>query len=141
MMIAFLILALINVWVLSTTQDPPHLVEVKERYARLRHHLRGHETFGRLAHPIPITAVHRMSGGVAYNTNKGAEICICLDGTPNQIFHVLLHELAHCTVPEYSHSEKFWKNYLRLRDIAVEIGVYDRIGGKQKFCGEHVSDD
>ena len=60
---------------------------------------------------------------------------------PDQIFHVLLHELAHCTVQEYSHSEKFWKNYLRLRDIAVEIGVYERIGGKQKFCGEHVSDE
>lgn len=139
-MIAFLILFVINLWVFANTQEPQSLVEVKERYTRLRHRVRGHPQFAILARPVPITAVHRMNGGVAYNTNKGAEICLCLDGTPNQIFHVLLHELAHCTVPEYSHSEKFWTNYIRLRDIAIEIGVYDKIETKQKFCGEHVSD-
>jgi hypothetical protein len=77
---------------------------------------------------------------VGYNTNKGQEIAICLDGTPNEIFHVLIHELAHCTVDEYSHSEEFWANYVELRDICIQLGIYQKIPERTKFCGEHIQD-
>ena len=58
---------------------------------------------------IPITGMKRMWGSVGSNTNKGGEIVVCLDGKPNEIFHVLIHELAHCTVSEYKHSHNFGK--------------------------------
>jgi len=81
-----------------------------------------------------------MNGTVGYNTNKGAEIVVCLGGTPNEIFHVLIHELAHCTVEEYSHSEQYWENYIELRDICVNLGIYEKIPERTKFCGQHIQD-
>jgi len=90
--------------------------------------------------PVPLTGMQRMKGSVGYNTNKGAEIVVCLDGTTNDIFHVLIHELAHCTVKEYSHSEAFWKNYIELRDMCVELGIYENIPEKKEFCGQHIQD-
>jgi hypothetical protein len=81
-----------------------------------------------------------MSESVGWNTNKGQEIAICLDGTPNQIMHVLIHELAHCTVNEYSHSKEFWANYVELRNIAMQIGIYDRIPTREQFCGQRIQD-
>jgi len=118
------------------------LVEVKERYRILREHLNdtNHERFHMLVRCIPITGFIRMNGSIGYNTNKGGEIAVCLDGETNEIFHVLIHELAHCTVPEYSHSQEFWNNYIELRDICVDLGIYDKIPNKTAFCGEHVQD-
>ena len=81
-----------------------------------------------------------MNGTVGYNTNKGAEIVVCLGGTSNEIFHVLIHELAHCTVEEYSHSEQYWENYIELRDICVNLGIYEKIPERTKFCGQHIQD-
>lgn len=81
-----------------------------------------------------------MRGSVGYNTNKGGEIAVCLDGSPNEIFHVLLHELAHCTVSEYSHSNEFWNNYVELRDQCIALGIYEKIPAQTSFCGQHVSD-
>jgi hypothetical protein len=81
-----------------------------------------------------------MSESVGTNTNKGGEIALCLDGEPNVIFHVLIHELAHCTVEEYSHSPEFWKNYEELRDMCVNMGIYERVMEKTEFCGQHVQD-
>ena len=62
------------------------------------------------------------------------------DGNTNEIFHVLIHELAHCTVEEYSHSQQFWDNYIELPDMCVELGIYKKIPEKTKFCGQHVQD-
>ena len=81
-----------------------------------------------------------MNGGVGYNTNKGGDIAVCLDGEPNEIFHVLIHELAHCTVDEYEHSQEFWNNYIELRDICINLGIYEKIPNKTPFCGEHIQD-
>lgn len=128
--------------VVYATREPPELVLVKEKYRKLREHLRDTENtkYRMLWTAKPITGFHRMGDSVGHNTSKGAEIAVCLDGNENQIFHVLLHELAHCTVAEYSHSKEFWSNYAELRDIAIHIGIYDRIPKKQKFCGQHVQD-
>lgn len=141
-MIAIVLLILLNVWILHQTREPQKLIEVKERYRILREHLNdtNHERFHMLVRCIPITGFIRMNGSIGYNTNKGGEIAVCLDGETNEIFHVLIHELAHCTVPEYSHSQEFWNNYIELRDICVDLGIYDKIPNKTAFCGEHVQD-
>lgn len=141
-MIAFIVLLLLNLWILSQTREPQELVEVKEKYRTLREHIAstGHPKFQMLTRRVPITGYHSMDDTVGYNTNKGAEIAVCLDGNPNEIFHVLIHELAHCTVDEYSHSEKFWDNYIELRDMCVDLGIYEKIPERTKFCGQHIQD-
>ncbi len=137
-----LLLILINIFIFYTTKEPQRLVEVKEKYRILREHLRetDNEKFHVLKRCVPITGFVYMNNAVGYNTNKGGEIAVCLDGTVNQIFHVLIHELAHCTVPEYDHSEDFWNNYIELRDICVQLGIYEKIPIRTTFCGEHVQD-
>jgi predicted metal-dependent hydrolase len=141
-MILVLVLLILNAFIYHKTQEPRELLEIKEKYRILREHI--HETndekFKVLVRPIPITGVHRMNGTVGYNVNKGAEITVCLDGKVNEIFHVLIHELAHSTVDEYSHSVEFWKNYSELRDMCIELGIYDKIPERTKFCGQHVQD-
>lgn len=136
------VLLLANLWVLKNTVEPPELVEVKEKYRTLREHLvrTRQEKFKMIWAQKPVTGFHKMRGSVGYNTNKGGEIAVCLDGTPNEIFHVLLHELAHCTVSEYSHSKEFWDNYIELRDQCIALGIYEKIPAQTTFCGQHVSD-
>lgn len=141
MMITFALVAVVLV-ILFTTRQNEKLKEVNERYKKLRLHLEetNNEKFHMLTRHIPITGKLWMSNTVGTNTNKGGEIVVCLDGEVNEIFHVLIHELAHCTVKEYDHSAEFWKNYEELRDICVSIGVYDRLLDKTEFCGQHVQD-
>ena len=141
-MIVFIVLFLVNVFILMNTREPREFVEVKEKYKTLRDHLRDtdNQKFHMLVHCVPLTGVKKMNGTVGYNTNKGQEIALCLDGTVNEIFHVLIHELAHCTVEEYSHSNEYWSNYIELRDICVDIGVYEKIPERTRFCGQHIQD-
>ena len=141
-MILFLILLLVNAYILHTTIEPREFTEVKEKYKTLRDHLRetNNEKFHMLVRPIPITGRKVMTESVGFNVNKGSEITICLDGNTNEIFHVLIHELAHSTVEEYSHSERFWANYNELMEICIQIGIYQKIIEKTEFCGQHVQD-
>ena len=141
-MILFLILLLVNAYILHNTTEPREFTEVKEKYKTLRDHLRetNNEKFHTLVRPIPITGRKVMTDSVGFNVNKGSEITICLDGSTNEIFHVLIHELAHSTVEEYSHSEQFWANYNELMEICIQIGIYQKITEKTEFCGQHVQD-
>lgn len=141
-MILFLILLLVNAYILHTTIEPREFIEVKEKYKTLRDHLRetNNEKFRVLVRPIPITGRKVMTDSVGFNVNKGSEITICLDGSTNEIFHVLIHELAHSTVEEYSHSDQFWANYNELMEICIQIGIYQKITEKTEFCGQHVQD-
>ena len=142
-MIAFIVLLLINLWILSRTKEPQELIEVKEKYRILREHITstGNPKFQMLTRCVPVTGFYDMMGDtVGYNTNKGQEIAVCLDGTPNEIFHVLVHELAHSTVGDYSHTEEFWNNYMELRDMCIELGIYEKIPERKKFCGQHIQD-
>lgn len=141
-MIVLALLILANLWLLQQTRQPRELVEIKEKYKVLREHLKDtkNEKFHMLYRCIPITGLLKMNGSIGSNTNKGGEIVVCLDGNANEIFHVLIHELAHCTVKEYSHSDKFWENYTELRDMCVELGIYNKIPDKTKFCGQHIQD-
>src|SRR6056300_1005035 len=141
-MILFIILLLVNAYILHTTVEPREFVEVKEKYRVLRDHL--HDTnnhkFQVLVRPIPITGRMTMKDTVGFNVNKGSEITMCLDGGANEIFHVLIHELAHSTVDEYSHSKGYWKNFKELREICVNLGIYQKIPKKSEFCNKHVQD-
>ena len=118
------------------------MCSVREKYRILREHIKttGHEEFEILRHEIPLTMYHRTRGHIGYNTNKGNEIGLCLDGDTNEIFHVLIHELAHSTVDEYSHSKEYWANFKKLRDMCVQLGIYKEIPNKTQFCGKHVQD-
>jgi hypothetical protein len=141
-MIAVFVLLIINMIIFLYTKEDTRLVEVKRRYKVLREHLiaTGNENFKMLHEEIPIAAHVRMSNAVGYNLNKGVEIGLCIDGSVNDIFHVLLHELAHCTVDEYSHSKDFWGQFEKLRDEAVSIGIYEIIRDRVPFCGKHIMD-
>ena len=142
-MILALILLIINILIFINTKEPEELTEVREKYRILREHLKetNNEEFDMLYDEVPITAHYRISkGAVGYNTNKGNEIGLCIDGDTNEIFHVLLHELAHCTVEEYSHSKEYWEKFKKLRKISVELGIYEEIPKKTKFCNKYVQD-
>jgi hypothetical protein len=137
-----ILLIALNVYLVYTTKLPPNLIEVKKRYATLREHLRSVDTFPSLWREKPVTGFHRrgLTTNVGFNSNKGDNIAVCVDGDVNSIMHVLLHELAHCTVPEFDHSAQFWVNYRQLRDIASDVGVYSKIVNGSEFCGETIRD-
>ena len=141
-MILAILLLIINVIILMNIQEPERLSEVREKYRTLREHLKdtNNEEFKMLCKEIPITAHRRMNGSIGYNVSKGSDIGLCIDGEPNEIFHVLIHELAHCTVDEYSHSKDFWKKFEELRTICVSLGIYREIPQRTEFCGKHIQD-
>tara|TARA_B100001250_G_scaffold408427_1_gene430825 strand:+ start:562 stop:993 length:432 start_codon:yes stop_codon:yes gene_type:complete len=142
-MIVALLLLIINILIFINTKEPEELTEVREKYQVLREHLKetNNEEFDMLYDEVPITAHYRITkGAVGYNSNKGHEIGLCIDGNVNEIFHVLLHELAHCTVEEYSHSKEYWEKFKKLRKISVELGIYEEIPEKTKFCNKYVQD-
>jgi len=141
-MILVIILALVDLYILYITKEPKQLRIVKEKYKTLRDHIKREniEVFKNLEKCIVINGYYSTGGDVGYNTNKGEEIGLCITGDSNEIFHVLLHELAHSTVSEYDHSEQFWKNYTKLRDLAIDLGIYSKIPEKVAFCGKHIQD-
>jgi len=134
----FLILVMIVSLIVLYTTEPPELTEVKRRYAILIKNCP--EEFKILRKPIIITAFRKRFGEVGYNVNKGCEIGLCIDGTPNQIFHVLIHELAHSTVKVYSHDSEFWQNFEKLRQLCIDLDIYETIHEKTPFCGKTVHD-
>jgi hypothetical protein len=91
--------------------------------------------------PAIITGLSGQKDGViGSNVNKGYEIYICLDGDDvNTAVYVLMHELAHMTVPEYDHSLVFWKNFEKLKKICIDNGLYIK-GGPRKYCGDNILD-
>ena len=142
-MIALIVLLLVNIVLFCNFKEDPVLLEVKEKYKIFREHLKtnGDEKYKVLHNEIPIVAYRgSLLSGVGYNSNKGGEIGICIDGTSNNVFHVLLHELTHCTVTEYSHSNDFWDNYNELKNEAIRIGIYENIDQVTPFCGKKIVD-
>jgi len=141
MFVSVALLTALNAWILATTKLPPNLIEVKRRYRELREHLRHTDRFPSLWIEKPITGFHRRGDtNVGYNSNKGDDIAVCVDGNVNSVMHVLLHELAHCTVDEFDHTDEFWRNYKELRDVAASIGVYEVISQETEFCGKSIGD-
>jgi hypothetical protein len=143
-MIVFIILIVIIFLLLKTISKPPCLVEVKKRYSILREYCKnGNDVpkkFKILQKQILISGYSKTRGPLGWNSNKGEEIGICIDGTPNQAFHILIHELTHTTVDEYSHSEDFWKNFKELCILCEKIKIYEPINHQAKFCGKYIKD-
>jgi hypothetical protein len=129
---------------ISFTKEPDSLVKLRERYEKLREEFsklpKSHK-FRKLEEPILLMGYHGMKGGLlGFNTNKGSEIGLCVDGCPNELMHVLLHELSHATVKEYDHSPNFWSNLEELKKFAEGKKLYKPIDDPQGFCGAHIHD-
>ena len=134
-------LLLVDVYLIWNVREPKNLTEVKRRYKILRDHIKNSvvpEKFHILKTPVLLAG--KEAGELGYNSNKGYEIGLCLNGSPNDIFHVLLHELSHSTVEEYSHSEQFWENFSELRSMCTNLGIYEKIPERKAFCGQFIQD-
>jgi predicted metal-dependent hydrolase len=139
MKILLVILILLNVYSLATLRQPENLRVVKEKYTTLLGNLP--EKYTTLSdNRSIITGFHGTGKEIGYNVNKGYEIGLCVDGTPNEMLHVLIHELAHSTVDEYSHSDDFWKNFQELKEHCKRLGIYQDIPTSTKFCGKYIRD-
>lgn len=138
-----LVLLVIDYYIIKNAKKPKQLVEVEERYEKLRRYIKSNpnvsEKFKKLDHPIKITAWYKTKE-VGYNVNKGSEIGLCIDGSANDIMNVLIHELAHSTVDEYSHNDNFWNNVKELTRLAIDAGVYEPIPNAKEFCGKKIRD-
>ncbi len=131
------------VTVVLTNSEPKMLTELKDRYFRTLEILRatGDPIWKPVLRPAIITGLQgKKDGVIGSNVNKGYEIYICLDGDDvNSAFYVLMHELAHMTVPEYDHSIKFWENFEKLKKICIDAGLYVK-GGPRQYCGDAIRD-
>jgi len=136
-----IILLIVLVYILVTNTEDPLFSELKRRYDILLKNLPEEFEILRKNRAI-LTAKEEKArdGNIAFNVNKGYEIYICLDGRKiNAAMYVLLHELAHITVEEYDHSERFWAKFKRLREVAADIGVY-RPEYEMEYCGQNIKD-
>ena len=143
------ILIYVTMWLLlfsflRISKEPNSLKKLRERYGKLREsfsELSEDHKFRKLEEPILLVGYHGMQGGLlGFNTNKGSEIGLCVDGCPNELMHVLLHELAHATVKEYDHSPTFWKNLDELKNFAESKKLYKTIEDPKGFCGSRIHD-
>jgi len=148
--IASLIVLAITVLVIAfTLKEPPLLIDIKRRYRVLLAHLRAtpniDERFEVLRRHEPLlTGIDssRMNRGtIGYNVNKGYEIFICIDnaGSVDAAMHVLIHELAHMTVPEYDHTDAYWQSFKDLRDLCVTLGLLVVSNTPTKYCGAFIT--
>jgi len=118
-----------------------YMSDLMSKYDALRAELMDLGEFPELWKKGTVTGMSELSpDGVGYNVGKGYEIFVCTKGPPNYIMHVLLHELAHNTVTEYDHTDKFWDNLKRLKKIAIDMGIYEPIGHHVPFCDSYIGD-
>ncbi len=130
-----LLLFLLVIFIVSFHREDEKMTRLKERYYDFIDRLP--DKYSILKKPVCVTG--KYGGEIGSNVNKGSEIFICLDGDTNDSFHVLLHELAHSTVSEYDHSDRFWENFAELREIAKNEGLYEPVSNKS-YCGKVISD-
>ena len=142
--ILYILLSLLVVYTIKNMKEPEDFTEVKRRYKILRGYYAKHgdAQFKQLKHPIILTGFLRNKGNneLGYNINKGTEIGLCLDGSPNEIMHVLIHELAHTVSSKYAHDEEFWNNVHKIENTCQNQGLYTPINNKTEFCGSHIQD-
>jgi hypothetical protein len=134
----WIILIILASWAVYSSREDPVLTEVKKRYDKLRDN--PPEGMDKLKEPIVITGFRERYGEIGYNVNKGYEIGLCLDGTANDVFHVLIHELAHSVTKSYAHNEEFWKNFDKIKKHCVKMKIYEPIKTKKDFCGKFIRD-
>lgn len=129
--------------ILFVNKEPPMLTELKARYHRLCKILKdtGDPLWYPVLKPSIITGIYgKKDGVIGSNVNKGYEIYICLDGDDvNSAMYVLIHELAHMSVPDYDHTTHYWINFAKLKKICIDNGIYVK-GGTRQYCGDTVRD-
>lgn len=142
------ITTMVLIVVIAKLDQPPLLKDLKARYMTLRKHLqetpvidprfkviRDHETI-----ITGIQASRMNKGTIGYNVNKGYEIYICLDSyNIDAAMHVLIHELAHMTVPEYDHSPDYWASFKDLRQLCITLGIFRPSEEPQMYCGGQIT--
>ena len=140
----FVLLFIVLAYIVSMNREPEMLSELKVKYWLLLDVLRrtGDPVWDPVRKPAIITGMSnwdKTKGPIGSNVNKGYEIYICLDGGDvNSAFYVLIHELAHMSVPEYDHTTNFWAHFAKLKKIAVDSGVY--VSGTRAYCGDTIED-
>ncbi len=133
MILVYIILAIVSLYLICTTHEPKEFGELREKYQQFIDIVP--PKYEKLKNKTILTCLtNKREPG--YSVNKGYEIAICYDKDVNSMFHVLLHELAHCTVDEYKHSAEFWANLKELKNIAVENKLYTTINNPKNFCGK-----
>lgn len=140
-------LALVLVVLVMRHKQPLMLTQLKEKYSAIIAYIKSPENTDRrwdvLRNRAILTGLighDRSKGAIAFNINKGYEICICLRGDDlNAATYVLLHELAHITVKEYDHTKQFWKYFKDLKTLAADIGIFQPTGGTTNYCGDKVT--
>ena len=143
--IVLVVLFVLNFALWLTHAEPPALTELKRRYQATLDVLRttGDPTWKGVLHPAILTGMkgwNKSMGPIGSNVNKGYEIYICLDGDDvNSAMYVLIHELAHMTVPEYDHTTAFWTNFEKLKALCTQNGLYEK-QGERGYCGDTVRD-
>jgi hypothetical protein len=124
-------------------KEPIMLTELKLRYWAILDMLRasGDPTWIPVLKPAIITGIYgKKDGVIGSNVNKGYEIYICLDGDDvNSAVYVLIHELAHMSVPEYDHTTHYWEKFKQLKELCIKNGLYTRAGDR-KYCGDTIKD-
>jgi hypothetical protein len=140
--------SLLLIFLIATVDEPRLLKDIKWRYSVLQKHLKDTPNIDprfevlRRHQPIitGISSTRMNKGTIGYNVNKGYEIYICLDGENIEpAMHVLIHELAHMTVPEYDHSEAYWKNFQDLRQLCITLGILSPSKDPQRYCGGEIA--
>lgn len=129
--------------VVHFNHEPTMLSQIKARYWAILDMLRqtGDPRWTPVLKPAIITGIQgKKDGVIGSNVNKGYEIYICLDGDDvNSAVYVLIHELAHMSVPEYDHSAKYWDNFRDLKKLCVDHGLY-KPAGERRYCGDLIKD-
>jgi len=124
-------------------REPKMLKDLKIKYWSMLDILRatGDPLWKPVLKPAIITGMYgKRDGVIGSNVNKGYEIYICLEGNDvNSATYVLLHELAHMSVSEYDHSNGFWNNFKKIKDLAIQNGIYVNEGTKN-YCGDVIRD-
>jgi len=82
-----------------------------------------------------------------YTINKGDRIGVCLKDVNSelnsdimdQLYFVVLHELAHVCTVSWGHTPEFWENFRNLREHAIDAGVWKAIPDDSTICGERLT--
>lgn len=87
----------------------------------------------------------------SYSVNKGEQLVFCLRSRQiknkihkfNLLMYVVLHEISHVACPEYGHTVLFKKIFAFITNVAIEIGLYQKINFPQnptEYCGLIITD-
>lgn len=135
---------------LRTTQQ-----EITNRYHKLMYILKSKHNNNIFVERLVNNTTHNIvlvtnpsTQGFGYNINKGEEIGLCMlnykTGLPNKtddIFYVLLHELAHVMTALYTHDEEFYTNFNFLCEIASKNNIFelkDYKNNPSEFCNGYI---